>query len=82
MIAEADARAKEQRDKIDRSALLQKQHLGTANIDVNFGNVPAGTKTDATMDSGVFKTLRLKRSGQAAMAGSTSAPQNNWAAGE
>ena len=58
------------------------QHFGTANIDVNFGNVPPGTKTDATMDSGVFKTLRISRSGQAALAGSGSAPQNNWALSE
>ena len=49
------------RDAVDKSiAGKTNQHIGTAQVDVKFHNVPKGTRTSATAD-GAFKKVNLEK---------------------
>jgi len=67
-VAAVEAARGNQRDKVDK-AITPKSDVwskASANVNINLNNVPAGVKTDADIDGGVFKTLKLNRSNQVA----------------
>jgi len=61
---------------INRARAQQEQMLGKARVDVNFSNVPAGTKTRANGE-GAFKDVRLTQTPQMASTGGSGSNWNN-----
>jgi len=67
-VAAVEAARGNQRNKVDQ-AIAPKSDVwskASTSVNINLNNVPPGVKTDADIDGGVFKTLKLNRSNQVA----------------
>jgi hypothetical protein len=67
-VAAAEAAKAGNREKIDGALAFKPggAGAGAANLRVDFNNVPPGVKTNADMDGGIFKTLKMNRNNQMA----------------
>lgn len=65
--AEAVAAVEKARGNVDKSLASKNPWANaSAGVNINLNNVPPGVKTDADIDSGVFKTLKINRNNQMA----------------